>query len=84
MLDAYIHAMPAIVSNAGGLPEVLLPGTGMVVDSGSAVQLQRALQSYSDDRDKVLEQGIAAAQSVREFTVERQVLAFEEELTRLL
>ena len=84
VLDAYIHAMPAIVSNAGGLPEILRSGTGMVVDSGSVVQLQRALQSYSDDRDKVIEQGIAGAQNVREFTVERQVIAFEEELTRLL
>jgi len=80
VLDAYIHAMPAVVSDAGGLPEVLVPGTGTVVEAGNASQLYQSLQSYIEDRSKLLKEGKIAAQSTQMYTIERQVEAFEREL----
>lgn len=84
MLDAYVHAMPAVVSNAGGLPEVLAPGTGMVVEAGDVYGLCDALRSYVQDRMRVVEDGLAGAEQTRRFTVERQTVAFLEEFEDLV
>lgn len=84
VLDAYVHAMPVVVSDAGGLPEVLAPGAGMVVEAGDAYGLRDALLCYAQDRMRVVEDGLAGAEQTRRFTVERQTDAFLEELKRLV
>lgn len=84
VLDAYRNAMPAIVSDAGALPEVLQAGTGAVFPAGDVTLLQRAISGYLGKRDKIMNEGSKGASALLVYTVEDQALRFIRELEALV
>lgn len=84
VLDAYRNAMPAVVSDAGALPEVLHPGTGQVFKAGDVAALREALLPYVGRRELAVSQGILGSQRLQDYSVESQANAFVSELERLI
>lgn len=53
-IEAYAHGVPVVVSNKGGLPELVEPGvTGLVFDPTRQGALSAALKTLISDRAKV-------------------------------
>jgi glycosyltransferase involved in cell wall biosynthesis len=65
--------LPALVSNAGGLPEnVLDRRDGWIVPVADCAAIEQVLRDMLDDPDRILAMGAAARdKSVREFGLER-------------
>ena len=60
-LEAQASGVPVVVSNAGGLPETVSPGTsGLVFENGNAGQLAEAVLSIVGNPDRRREMGAAA------------------------
>ena len=60
-LEAQASGVPVVVSNAGGLPETVSPGTsGFVFDNGNSGQLAEAVLSIIGNQDRRREMGAAA------------------------
>ena len=83
VLDAYAHAMPVIVSDAGALPEVLDKGAGVVVPAGDEAKLSAAIQRYAVHPELIREHGLRGARVLGHYTIKRQVDSFEGELRSL-
>lgn len=87
-LEAMAMAKPAVVSDVGGLPELVVHGeTGVVVPAGNASALADALLDLLGDRDKARLMGEAARKRAlaifdRPRMVERVNALYEEALAR--
>lgn len=67
ILDAYSHAKPVLISNIGGLPELVVPGvTGHVFDVGNNNSLKNKLIDMMADQDKLRIMGKNAYQKYKE------------------
>ena len=69
-LEAGSMGVPSIVSDAGGLPETVTPGSGWIVAAGSVEQLDEALESAYGEwlRGTLPERGmLARAHVIRHF-----------------
>lgn len=54
LLDAYSHGKPVLISNIGGLPELVVPGvTGQVFEVGSVDSLRNELTIMMSDPEKL-------------------------------
>ena len=73
IVEAMAAGVPAVVSDAGGLPELVQDGvTGLVVPAGEIRPLEKALGELLENPQKRAEMGRAARQRYeRVFTVER-------------
>lgn len=70
LLEGMACGKPAICSNTGGMPEIVVDGvTGIIVPQGDAIALRSALESLRDDPARAREMGIAGRKRVNdEFT----------------
>lgn len=65
LLEAGVYAMPAIVSNVGGIPELISDGVnGIMIEAGNREQLAEGIDRYLEHPDKIAEQGSKAAECV--------------------
>ena len=64
LLEALAAGLPCVASRVGGIPEVLAPGGGIMVEPGSPVALAEAMGHMLDSsrRRKIAEQSCLAAQ----------------------
>lgn len=85
-LEASAAGLPLVVSQAGGLPEIVADGeTGAVVPCGDEGALAQALRRYLDDPDLRARAGAAGAVRTRGlFTEKRMAEGMEALLTDLL
>ena len=85
-LEASFAALPQVVSDAGGNPEIVAHGeTGFVVPKGDAAALASALARYLEDPELGVEHGRAGrARSLSRFTADHLGPEVEAVLTRLL
>jgi glycosyltransferase involved in cell wall biosynthesis len=65
VLDGMAHAVPAVVSNSGALPDVVA-GAGMIIEEGDREALSRALQGLVSTPARCRVLGNAARQRVVE------------------
>jgi glycosyltransferase involved in cell wall biosynthesis len=79
VLEAFACGVPVVVSDLGGLPELVTPGRdGEVVVAGDARALAAALDRILADPERALEMGRAARAKVEErFTPERHLSQLE-------
>jgi len=83
-LEAMAVGRPVIVSRAGGLPEVVGDGTGILVEPGDAGQLAAALARYRDDPELAAAHGGAGRERCeRAFSMERCAAEYAELFRRL-
>lgn len=84
ILEAMCLGLPVVVSNAGGIPESVVPGTGVVLEDTGPESIAAAVTALVDDPDRRRTLGEAAHERVVEaFTVENMVarmIAFYEEI----
>ncbi|MFO1073681.1 MAG: glycosyltransferase [Geminicoccaceae bacterium] len=84
VLEAYGHGVPVIVSNRGGLPELVRDGQGgFVFDPDRPGDLARIIRRLRDDRDALRTAAAAAVTAGAGFTVAGMVddyLAFYREV----
>jgi len=70
--EGFAHGVPAIVSNVGGMPEIVEPGrTGFVFESGNARNLAQCLGSAIDAGWRGAEFFAACVERSRDFHVDR-------------
>ncbi|MCE5234150.1 MAG: glycosyltransferase family 4 protein [Mizugakiibacter sp.] len=86
VMEAMAHALPVLVSDAGGNPELVEDDhTGLVFPRGNGAQLVRALERMADDRLLRARLGAAARARIAEtFTIESMVRRTEAVYLRLL
>jgi glycosyltransferase involved in cell wall biosynthesis/GT2 family glycosyltransferase len=78
-LEASSLGRPVVVSDAGGLPEVVLNGvTGLVVPAGDPRALAEALCRLLKEREWAEELGRAGQTHAARFTAERMVAGYEQ------
>jgi glycosyltransferase involved in cell wall biosynthesis len=79
-LEAMERARPVIASAVGGLPEIVVDGeTGLVVPSGDADALAKAIVALAADLDRCAAMGEAGRRrALAEFTPERSAHRIEE------
>jgi glycosyltransferase involved in cell wall biosynthesis len=86
VLEAMAAGRPAIVTDRGALPELVLPGlTGQVVPAGDDRALARALAGYAVDREALRAHGAAAhRRAVSDYTLRRSASRYLELADELL
>lgn len=84
VLEAYGQGVPVVVSNRGGLPELVRHGkNGFIFDPDRAGDLAATVRGLRDDRELLGKLGAHALASGARFTIERMVanyLAFYHEV----
>lgn len=80
LLEAMCFACPSVARAVGGIPEVMIAGeTGLLVETGNADALARAVESLIQDPARRTELGKAAQKRAREhFSAEVIVPRYEE------
>jgi glycosyltransferase involved in cell wall biosynthesis len=74
LIEAAAAGRPAVATNAGGVSEVVVPGSGMLVRRGDHVALAQALTRLAGDAELRREMGARAREHVlRRFSIERLV-----------
>lgn len=85
LLEAMAAGRPAVVTRAGGMPEVVRHGRdGLVVAPGQPAELAEALLALLGDRARRDRLGRAAADRVRDFDMARAVRRIEAVYSELL
>jgi glycosyltransferase involved in cell wall biosynthesis len=85
LLEAMAQGCPVVVSNVGGMREVVRDGTeGYVVPSQDPLALASSVGVLLDDPEKRTAMGRAAAQRVEEFSIEASMRQVEEVYSSLL
>ena len=69
-LEAMALERPVIASNIGGLPEIVTPGSGLLVTPGDTAELEQALAYLVNNPDLRQAIGQQAVQTARRFTWE--------------
>jgi glycosyltransferase involved in cell wall biosynthesis len=70
--EGYVHGVPSLVSNAGGMPEIVEHGrTGFVFKSGDSAQLAEILQQQIDAGWRGAQFAQACVEASKRFSVER-------------
>lgn len=73
VLDALALGVPVVATRAGGLPEALAHGGGVLVGRGAAGELSAAVGHLLDDEAARSALGIAGRLAAQQFSVERLV-----------
>ena len=72
--EGYAHGIPSIVSNVGGMPEIVEPGrTGFVFESGNARDLAQILRTAIDAGWRGAQFSAACSERSRDFHVDRSL-----------
>lgn len=72
-LDAQACGRAVVASGIGGLPELVVPGTGVLTAPGDADDLARALSGLVGDLETLTRLGAAAAEHARAYSLENTV-----------
>ena len=72
-LDAQACGRAVVASGIGGLPELVVPGTGVLTTPGDADDLARALSGLVGDLETLTRLGAAAAEHARAYSLENTV-----------
>lgn len=84
ILDGYISMCPSIITNRGGMPEVVDHyKTGYIVKSESDQELLKGLEFYCD-RNHIVESFEYINRKLPEFTMEKQCASFQKLYTSLI
>jgi glycosyltransferase involved in cell wall biosynthesis len=70
ILDAMALGVPVAATRAGGIPEMVGAGAGLLVPVGDGVQLGRAVSSLIGDKELRLRIREKASQQLARFTAE--------------
>jgi glycosyltransferase involved in cell wall biosynthesis len=82
LMEAMSAAVPVVATNTGGIPELVAPGSGILVPQREAKAIADALALLATDVDLRQRLGQAGAQRVREqFAVEASVSALLGEIS---
>ncbi len=77
VLDAYKFAMPVIVSNKGGLPEIVEhKNTGIVLEEVTVESIKNALTYFIDNKEIIKLMLNNTQKKILNFTIEKQVKEF--------
>jgi glycosyltransferase involved in cell wall biosynthesis len=80
-IEAMRHGVPAVVSDRGGLPDIVLDGrTGRVYPADDPAALHRALQEFADDPGRAAAMAPAVLERAAYFGVERMLREYEDVL----
>ena len=78
ILDAYVNAIPVIVTRMGGMPEFVKEGkTGFIVEPGNDLELIRALSYFVNNNQKWPRMLTSIKPYLKNFYVSKQVKDFE-------
>jgi glycosyltransferase involved in cell wall biosynthesis len=70
--EGYVHGVPSLVSNVGGMPEIVLPGrTGFVFRSEDSAALADILQAEIDRGWRAAEFSAACVEASKQFSVQK-------------
>jgi glycosyltransferase involved in cell wall biosynthesis len=85
-LEAMALSKPVIGANAGGVPEIIVPGeTGLLVEPGNADDMARAILQLLPDPDACARMGRAGYARLRErFSMEKHVSAVQALYSRII
>lgn len=84
VLETMAAGLPVVASRAGGMPEAITPGAGLLVEAGDLAQVAAALEAMTDPgRRRTLADGAAEA-ARRDFDVARQGRVFADAYRSLL
>lgn len=72
-LDAQACGRAVVASRIGGLPELVVPGTGVLTSPGDADELAHALAALVGDPETLARLGAAAAEHARGYSLENTV-----------
>lgn len=84
IIDAYKVAMPVIVSDIGGLSEIVNSDTGIKIQPGSVLELRNAIIILFNDRNLYKNLCIGASQYIVQFSIERQADLFCEQYLEMI
>jgi glycosyltransferase involved in cell wall biosynthesis len=77
------HARPVVVTPVGGIPDLVDDGVnGLLMPYGDPSALASALARLAEDPDSARRMGVAARQTVEQFTWERMISKLELTLER--
>ena len=72
LIEAAAAGHPAVATAVGGVPDVVVPGSGILVPRGDEAALARALTRFAEDPDLARAMGARAREHVLErFSIER-------------
>lgn len=78
ILDAYANGLPAIVTNIGGLPELVEQGkTGWIVERGNSKQLADTIQLIAEDPSILNSYRRNLYAQLQKFSLQKQITEFE-------
>jgi glycosyltransferase involved in cell wall biosynthesis len=85
-VEAMAAGRPTVVSDRGGLAELVVPGiTGTVVPAGNEAELAGAIRTYAYDRRRVESEGQAARQrAITTYSLDRMAQSYATLSSRLL
>jgi len=66
LMEAMAYGIPVVATSTGGTPELVKPGTGLLVPPGDPLALANALQTLLEDRTLLRQMGDRGRQHVRE------------------
>jgi glycosyltransferase involved in cell wall biosynthesis len=83
VLEGMAHARPVVVTPVGGIPDLVDDGVnGLLMPYGDPSALASALARLAEDPDSARRMGVAARQTVEQFTWERMISKLELTLER--
>ncbi len=77
MVEALASGRPVIASRVGGIPEMINPDTGLLVDAGDAEGLAHAIEELAFDASRRIAMGEAARRRAQDLTLDACVRGIE-------
>jgi glycosyltransferase involved in cell wall biosynthesis/SAM-dependent methyltransferase len=75
LIEAAAAGRPAVATDVGGVAEIVVPGTGLLVGAGEEAAIARAMGTLAAERERRLEMGERARRHVRERYAAGRLLA---------
>jgi len=78
VFEAFVHGVPVVGSNRGGIPELIADGTGWLFDPDDPVALATVLRRCVEERASLPAMGARAREYARRFSPEAVVAGYVE------
>lgn len=76
ILDAYKHGLPVIVSDVGGLSEIVDKDSGIKIKNIDSVKIAQALNYFVDSPEQIAKYIKGTRSKIGDFTIDKQVEKF--------